>query len=459
MSSPLPRTPQIRLLLAAVATGAVLVAIFALLLVRFRAELRAEIQRTVIGRDAAVLHPVARQQIANAQSRATETDLLTRSDLLTAVLPTAKQEGMLAVAVFDAQGDLVRALPDTLLFAELAASDFLALLAENPISRFHPAFPLDRHFARTTAGSTAPVLEVLLPLGDGAVGGPIGFVQYFVDARTLQRELASVDERLQRQTIVTLGSGAALVVLVLAVAYVGMSRAQRLVAERNERLARANFELTLAAKASALGQITSHLIHGLQGSVAGLRTAVASGSSGAADWESATRYTEHLQVQISEVVSLLGDTRVGISYELSGPEMAALIFNRGKAQAGPKRLDFSVTGTLLRPIDSHTGSLLCLVAENLVQNAVTATAPGGRVHVALAERDGLIELVASDEGPGIPAAVRTRLFEPGVSGRLGGTGLGLAISRLLLRQVSGELELVTTGPLGSVFRATAARRK
>ena len=459
MISPLPRAPRIRLLLAAVTTGAVLVAIFALLLVRFRSELRAEIQRTVIGRDAAVLQPVARHQIANAQSRATETGMLARSDLLTAVLPTAKQEGMLAVAVFDAQGDLVRALPDTLLFAELAASDFVALLAENPISRFHAEFPLDRHFARTTPGSTAPVLEVLLPLGDGAVAGPIGFVQYFVDARTLQRELASVDERLHRQTLVTLSSGAALVVLVLAVAYIGMSRAQRLVAERNERLARANFELTLAAKASALGQITSHLIHGLQGSVAGLRTAVASGSSGSADWESATRYTERLQLQISEVVGLLGDTRVGVSYELSGPELITIILNRGKTLAEPKRLDFSVTGAISQPIDSHTGSLLCLVAENLVQNAVAATAPGGRVNVALAEREGLIELVASDEGPGIPAAVRPRLFEPGVSGRLGGTGLGLAISRLLLRQVSGELELVTTGPLGSVFRATAARRK
>ena len=38
----------------------------------------------------------------------------------------------------------------------------------------------------------------------------------------------------------------------------------------------ANFELTLAAKASAIGQITSHLIHGLQGSVEGLRAIVAS---------------------------------------------------------------------------------------------------------------------------------------------------------------------------------------
>jgi len=57
-------------------------------------------------------------------------------------------------------------------------------------------------------------------------------------------------------------------------AYVGLNRAQRVIVERTARLTHANFELTLAAKASALGQITSHLIHGLQGPVAGLRAVV-----------------------------------------------------------------------------------------------------------------------------------------------------------------------------------------
>ena len=53
----------------------------------------------------------------------------------------------------------------------------------------------------------------------------------------------------------------------LAAGYWGLRRAERLIAERNDRLIHANFELTLAAKASDLGQITSHLIHGMQGPV------------------------------------------------------------------------------------------------------------------------------------------------------------------------------------------------
>ena len=48
-----------RLALPALAVGALLVAIFAVMVVRFRAELRAEIRQTIIDRQAAVLRPVA----------------------------------------------------------------------------------------------------------------------------------------------------------------------------------------------------------------------------------------------------------------------------------------------------------------------------------------------------------------------------------------------------------------
>ncbi|MBI2515376.1 MAG: sensor histidine kinase [Opitutae bacterium] len=452
--SPAPSSfRRTRLLPATVGLGLLLVAIFAGLLVRFRSELHEEIRRTVIGRDAAVLLPVARNQITGAEAR-TGAAALRTEQLLAAVLPSAQQDGMLAVAVFDAQGNLARAVPGTLLFAELAAPDYLALLAGNPISRFHTDFPLDRYFTGTRPGATAPVLEVLLPLEGRARGQPLGFVQYYLDARALGGELALIEQRLNRQTLATLGAGTLLIALVLSGAYLGVARAQRLVAERNERLARANFELTLAAKASALGQITSHLIHGLQGSVAGLRAAVSAGAPARADWASAAHYTERMQSLITEVVGLLGDARTGATYELSGGDLAAIIRDRGAAAAETKGVELVVASRLERALDSHRGSLLCLIAANLVHNAVAATAPGRRVSVELAEESAGIRLVVADEGTGIDEALRPRLFEPGVSGRAGGTGLGLAISRLLVRQINGELELLATGPQGTVFCAS-----
>ncbi|HEY9219010.1 MAG TPA: ATP-binding protein, partial [Phenylobacterium sp.] len=53
-------------------------------------------------------------------------------------------------------------------------------------------------------------------------------------------------------------------------------------------------------------------------------------------------------------------------------------------------------------------------------------------------------LSAQDDGPGVPAADRSRLFEPFFTSRRaqGGTGLGLAIARSLLSASHGKIELV-----------------
>lgn len=70
----------------------------------------------------------------------------------------------------------------------------------------------------------------------------------------------------------------------------------------------------------------------------------------------------------------------------------------------------------------------------------------------------MVTVEFEDNGPGIPEEVRGRLFEPFVTGKADGTGLGLAISRRLLRDLGGELLLVRTGPSGTMFKATFAKK-
>lgn len=448
---------QPRLSVAILTAGCLLVAIFAVMVVRFRSELREEIRRTIIGRDAAVLLPVARQQIAES-AVAGSGDALDARRLLTAVLSTARQEGMLAVVVYDAGGALVQSVGANLVFAELATSDYVALLGGEPLSRFQPEFSLERHFTGLGDGArTAPVLEVVLPLSAKPADRVLGFAQYYIDARALGAELAAIDTRINGQTTATLGIGTILIIGVLVLAFLGLGRAQRAVAERNEKLLRANFELTLAAKASALGQITSHLIHGLQGSVAGLRAVVA-GRGGAAageaapDWETAAGYTERMQAMIHEAVSLLGDAGTHATYELTGHELVDTIRTRNAAFAAEKGVRLAVRDGFARTLDNHRGSLLCLIAANLVHNAIEATAAGRLVDVSLQARAESITLTVTDEGRGIPENVRVRLFAPGASGRPGGSGLGLAISQLLARQIGADLALAATGPGGTTFR-------
>jgi signal transduction histidine kinase len=76
---------------------------------------------------------------------------------------------------------------------------------------------------------------------------------------------------------------------------------------------------------------------------------------------------------------------------------------------------------------------LARVVRNLLDNAVRFAR--ARVELSLAERDGHVELTVADDGPGVPAAARERVFErfarldEGRARDAGGTGLGLAIVR------------------------------
>ena len=91
------------------------------------------------------------------------------------------------------------------------------------------------------------------------------------------------------------------------------------------------------------------------------------------------------------------------------------------------------------------------VLINLGRNAAEAGAQSIQVK-AMAVGGGIVVEIA-DDGPGLPAKARDKLFMPFTgSARAGGTGLGLAIARDLARGHGGELTLAATSASGTVFR-------
>jgi signal transduction histidine kinase len=84
------------------------------------------------------------------------------------------------------------------------------------------------------------------------------------------------------------------------------------------------------------------------------------------------------------------------------------------------------------------------VVVNLVQNAIRHSPPGGRVSVlACAAAPSGIRLDVCDEGPGIPADERERVFQRFTRGATsdGGTGLGLAIARWAVELHGGAISV------------------
>jgi signal transduction histidine kinase len=125
-------------------------------------------------------------------------------------------------------------------------------------------------------------------------------------------------------------------------------------------------------------------------------------------------------------------------------------FGHDVSYSGPDRFAFTCRAHALNR-----------AVTNVVDNGVKH---GAVVTVALRIiTDALVEIDVSDDGPGIPAALRDKVFEPffkgdsarASSGR-GGFGLGLSIARDIVRRHGGRIELINAVPHGQVVRLCIA---
>jgi two-component system phosphate regulon sensor histidine kinase PhoR len=101
--------------------------------------------------------------------------------------------------------------------------------------------------------------------------------------------------------------------------------------------------------------------------------------------------------------------------------------------------------------------LLREVLQNLLDNAVQYTSPGGRVDLSAATRDHEAVITVADTGIGIPLADQERIFErfyrvdAARSREVGGTGLGLSIAKHIVEAHGGRLWVESTVGAGSQF--------
>lgn len=116
-----------------------------------------------------------------------------------------------------------------------------------------------------------------------------------------------------------------------------------------------------------------------------------------------------------------------------------------------------------------TGSdqLLSLVLDNLVDNAIKFTPPGGRVSVRTFSKNEHVVIEVSDTGCGIPEKDQARVFErfyqvdsvrTGTGNDKRGTGLGLSIVRHAVSAMGGEISLESEEGRGTRVSVTLPRK-
>ncbi|MCZ6649210.1 MAG: HAMP domain-containing sensor histidine kinase [Acidobacteria bacterium] len=102
------------------------------------------------------------------------------------------------------------------------------------------------------------------------------------------------------------------------------------------------------------------------------------------------------------------------------------------------------------------------VVQALVVNAVEASPQGGRVEVTLAgQKDGAgARLEIADDGPGLPAEVRARLFTPHVTTKANGAGMGLYLAqRIASSRYGGRISLEDRASGGTLAVLTLDSRE
>ena len=446
---------------ALVASGAALVLLLAVM-TAVTLGLRERLRAQILGRDAAVLSSVAvyeAERTEALQLEYTGSGSGQADRVLEALLDVSRLDGVVALRVFDESGNFSDAAPAAFVRGGIDPADMESVKALRPVSHFHPDARLDSFFVRSgSAGAeSVPLLEVIVPVYTRTGHKLMGIGQFLLDGAPTGRAFAELDRNLMVQ------AGAAFAAaIVLGGGLIGWSfwklhRGNLLLLARTRELARANRELALRSRVSAIGAVTANLLHGLKNPLAALsmyveerRHSEASGDAGLGDAGEAVRRMGRM---IEESVSILAQEAGGEKFDYSLAEVAEVVKGRCTPRAEGRGIVLAEDAVPEAQMDNRSGNLLALAAVNLVSNAVEASPAGSTVRIfwriSGGEKRGVFSV--RDAGPGLPEAMRAEPFRPVRSSKEGGSGVGLAIAAQLVSQMGGAIRLDSTGGEGSVF--------
>ncbi len=421
-------------------------------------QLRDAVGHQIVHRDAELLGEVATlEQIGADAAGSLAQQLEDASGQMALVLRLSRvRPGVLATRLFDARGRFVAAMPVLVKERDLTRVEAEAMVRLEPSSCFEPAARLTDHFLvppqpEETEAAGVPLLSVLIPLHAPGQTNLLATAELIQDGRSIARELTLLNRHLAQKALLAFILSGSMMALALSWAFWRLQIINARLQEHAADLRRANQELALAAKTSALGAVAAHILHGLTSPLAGLQNFVATRAGEDAEWKDALRGTEKMQAMVGEIVRVLGEQSNGTTYELSLAELAQIIRDKIQPVAAAAGLRLESSRSADGALSNRDANLALLILENLLRNAIQATPPGRAVRLDIRPDGRGVVCEVGDEGPGLPASVRDNLFMPCRSTKPGGNGLGLALSRQLARHLGAELELTRSTESGCLF--------
>lgn len=171
------------------------------------------------------------------------------------------------------------------------------------------------------------------------------------------------------------------------------------------------------------------------------------------------QHVHHLQITLNHVIQWLGyqsNEKAVIPEEFDCKALADEVISRFQVQISEKHLitDMFLPAGQIAYADK---SMIEIVLENLISNAIRYTTDGGRLTLFSGTKDDLVTMGIKDSGIGISEEHRQRLFnilqEAGADGQAEnqGSGIGLVLSRDFVERNGGRMYVESVEGEGSTF--------
>jgi nitrogen fixation/metabolism regulation signal transduction histidine kinase len=217
--------------------------------------------------------------------------------------------------------------------------------------------------------------------------------------------------------------------------------------------------LVAAQRSAAWGEVARRLAHEIKNpltpiqlSAERLQVKFADKLSGS-DAEMLGRSTQTIINQVQAMKRMVNE--FSDYARMPAPELVSLDLNAvigevlGLYETSSARIDVALEADV--PPVRGDATQMRQIIHNLLRNAEDAQdgAPEPRIGVLTRLIDGAAELTISDCGPGFPAEIMARVFEPYVTTKVRGTGLGLAIVKKIVDEHHGSIRISNRQPVGA----------
>jgi len=227
-------------------------------------------------------------------------------------------------------------------------------------------------------------------------------------------------------------------------------------------------QLIRSGRLQSLGELTAGLAHELKNPLASLLGATDIIADEIPETSERRPMVEILKKELTRLAELLDNflrfARPGTlqKSEFDVCEMLKEVVDLLSAQASKQQVEVIYNCDLTHLNLQGDREKLKQLAVNLILNAVQAMTEAGKVEVGIRPKtkgkQEFIELVFSDNGPGIPKEIIEKIFNPFVTGKPQGTGLGLSIASRIVDQHQGYIEVENRETGGAQFRVGIAKK-